>query len=457
MLSEREVIDMYENEIYSNSDTEKYGTYQTDSAFGTDAGTGGAGDKKNSGKKKKGGFRKVLLCAGLGLMFGLFAGAGFYGVKLGADLFVQKEGPSDADADPENVDPAGIMETMNPSLPDVKQVILGRDDVSDVINEVMPAMVSIVNSYTEEIPTFWGQTYTRQGAGAGSGIIIGQNDNELLIVTNNHVVDDTDKLEITFIDGSTAEALVKGTDAEMDLAVVAVPLEGLTEETRNAITVATLGESDDLKLGTYVFAIGNALGYGQTVSDGMISAMDREIMMEDGSTGTFLQTTAAINAGNSGGALFTLDGKVIGINTGKIKDTGVEGMAFAIPISTASPIISQLMERKIRTEKVDEKEQGYLGVNLQTVSKEVTQIYGIPQGAYVYAIDEEEAAYQAGMRVGDVIVKLDGGNISSREDVVNDLQYYKAGDTIPVMVKRVVNGGYESVELEITLGSRPQE
>lgn len=437
---------MYENEIYSNSDTERYATYQT----GTDA--GGAGDKKNGGKKKKGMFRKVLLSAGLGLMFGLFAGGGFYGVKLGAEQLSRQE---QEQQEPEIV-PAGGSGTLVPGVSNVNQVTLGRDDVSDVINEVMPAMVSIVNSYTEEIATFWGQ-YTRQSAGAGSGIIIGQNEKELLIVTNNHVVDETDKLEITFIDGSTAEALIKGRDAEMDLAVVAVPLESLTDETRSAIAVASLGESDDLKVGTYVFAIGNALGYGQTVSDGMISAIDREIRMEDGSTGTFLQTTAAINAGNSGGALFTLDGKVIGINTGKIKDTGVEGMAFAIPISTASPIISELMERKIRTDKVEQDEQGYLGVSLQNVSKEVNQLYGIPQGAYVYSMDENEAAYQAGMRVGDVIVKLDGGYISSREDVINDMQYYKAGDTISVTVKRVANGGYESVELEITLGSRPQE
>lgn len=447
---------MYENEIYSNSDTERYATYQTGAAAGTGADAGGAGDKKNGGKKKKGVFRKVLLSAGLGLMFGLFAGGGFYGVKLGAEYFAPKEEAENIGADPAGIDPAGIVDAFAPGAANVSQVTLGRDEVTEVINEVMPAMVSIVNSYTEEISTFWGQ-YTRQGAGAGSGVIIGQNEQELLIVTNNHVVDGTDKLEITFIDGSTAEALVKGKDAEMDLAVVAVPLESLTEETRNSIAVATLGESDDLKVGTYVFAIGNALGYGQAVSDGMISAMNREIQMEDGSTGIFLQTTAAINAGNSGGALFTLDGKVIGINTGKIKDTGVEGMAFAIPISNASPIISELMERKIRTEKVEQDEQGHMGVSLQNVSKEVNQLYGIPQGAYVYSIDENEAAYKAGMRAGDVIVKLDGGYISSREDVINDMQYYKAGDTISVTVKRVANGGYESVELEITLGSRPQE
>ena len=221
--------------------------------------------------------------------------------------------------------------------------------------------------------------------------------------------------------------------------------------------MAALGDSDDLRLGTYVFAIGNALGYGQTVSDGMISGLDREVRMEDGSTGTFLQTTAAINSGNSGGALFTLDGKVIGINTGKIGETGVEGMGFAIPISTASPIISELMERKIRNDKVDEEEQGYMGVILQNVTKDVTQLYGMPQGAFVYSLEEDSPAQKAGIHVKDVIVKFDGGHISSREDLLNDIQYYKAGDTISVTVMRLVDGSYESVELEITLGNKPQE
>ncbi len=442
---------MYENEIYSNSDTERYAAYQTGgTVYGTENNAGGA-DSGKGGKKKKGGFRKVLFSAGLGLMFGLFAGAGFYVVKLGTEQLglTQQEAQ-----EPEG--PADYTETLGPGITNVSQVVLGRDDVTEVINDVMPAMVSIINSYTTTVPMFWGQTYTQQGASAGSGIIIGQNETELLIVTNNHVVDETDDLEITFIDGSTAKAVIKGKDAEMDLAVVAVMLDSLTEETRNAITVATLGDSDDLQLGTYVFAIGNALGYGQSVSDGMISALDRKVSMEDGSVGTFIQTTAAINAGNSGGALFTLDGKVIGINSGKIKETGVEGMCFAIPISSASPIISELMERKIRTEKVEETEQGYMGVNLQNVTKDVTQLYGMPQGAYVYNVEEGSAAQKAGIRAGDIIVKFDGGYISSREDILSDIQYYKAGDTVSITVKRVVEGNYESIDLEITLGSRPQ-
>lgn len=445
---------MYENEINSNSDTQRYTTYQTEGSAGGNSGSSGSSDGGKAGGRKKGRLRKVLFSAALGLMFGLFAGAGFYGVKLGTEKLAGKQQePADIQQDI----PAGLVETLGPGAANVNQVILGRDDVTEVIKEVMPAMVSIVNSYTTTVPTFWGQTYTQQGASAGSGIIIARGEEELLIVTNNHVVDETDELEITFIDGTTAKAVIKGKDAEMDLAVVSVPLDSLTEETRNTIAVAALGDSDDLQLGTYVFAIGNSLGYGQTVSDGMISALDREIRMEDGSTGTFLQTTAAINSGNSGGALFTLDGKVIGINTGKIKDTGVEGMGFAIPISSASPIISELMERKIRTEKVQEGEQGYMGVILQNVTKDVTQLYGMPQGAFVYSVEEDSPAQKAGIRVKDVIVKFDGGHISSRDDLLNDIQYYKAGDTVSITVKRLVDGSYEDVELEITLGNKPEE
>lgn len=436
----------------SNSGAERYATYQTNgSAVNMEA----AAEKKSprakkEKQKKKGGFRKVAFSAGLGLMFGVFAGAGFYGVKLGTERFLPAEKQESVDT----VNPAEFLETMSPGMTNVSQVTLGRDDVTEVIKEVMPSMVSVINNYTGTVTTFWGQTYAQPGTSAGSGIIAAENDTELLIVTNNHVVADTDSLEVTFIDGTTANASIKGTDADMDLAVIAVPLENLTQETRNAIAIAALGESDNLELGTYVIAIGNALGYGQAVSDGMISALDREMTMEDGSVGTFIQTTAAINSGNSGGALFTIDGKVIGINSGKIKGTGVEGMGFAIPISSASPIIAELMERQTRADKVVEEERGYMGVSLQNVS-EAAQQYGIPQGAFVYSLEEGSAAQKAGMKASDVIVKFDGQRVSSRDDVLNAMQYYKAGETVTISVKRANSGEYEDIDLEITLGSRP--
>lgn len=450
---------MYENEIYPNPDTEKYTAYQTEGNIREDGSAAGepAGREKKRKKEKKekhrGGFRRVAFSACLGLMFGLFAGAGFYAVKLGTDYFAPKE---EKQGTVDFADPADYIEALNPGMTNVSQITLGRDDVTEVIKEVMPSMVSVVNNYTDNVNTFWGQ-YSQQGTSAGSGIIAAEKGDELLIITNNHVVANSDELEVTFIDGTSAKAVIKGTDADMDLAVIAVPLENLSPETKKAISVATLGESDNLELGTYVIAIGNALGYGQSVSDGMISAVDRKMTMEDGSVGTFIQTTAAINSGNSGGALFTLDGKVIGINSGKIKSTGVEGMAFAIPISSASPIIAELMERPTRADKVAEEEVGYMGVSMQRVTEEATQLYGIPQGAFVASIEEGSPAEAAGFQKRDIIVKFDGFRTYSREDVLDNIQYYKAGETVTVTVERMINGQYESVELEVTLGARPEQ
>ena len=330
------------------------------------------------------------------------------------------------------------------------------DDISDVVEEVMPAMVSIVNTSTRT-GSFWGYTYTESVPSAGSGIIVEERDNELLIVTNNHVVAGADSLEVTFIDGSAAQASIKGLDAEMDLAVIAVAVDSLSAETRNAITTARLGDSDSLKLGMPVIAIGNALGIGQSVTNGIVSALDREVTSEDGTKGTFIQTNAAINGGNSGGALLTITGEVIGINSGKIKEYGVEGMGYAIPISKASPIIADLMERRTRTEKVAEEEKGYMGISPQEVSAQMEQIYGIPQGVYVVSVEEGSPAEAAGMKNKDVIVKFDGQRISSYADLQEALEYYKTGDTVTVTVKRAVNGEYESYDLELTLGVRTAE
>ncbi len=243
----------------------------------------------------------------------------------------------------------------------------------------------------------------------------------------------------------------------MDLAVIAVSLESLTEDTRKAINVATLGDSDSLKLGQPVIAIGNALGNGQSVTNGIVSALDREVTNEDGTTGTYIQTNAAINGGNSGGALLTITGEVIGINSGKIKATGVEGMGYAIPISSASPIIADLMERQTRTEKAAEEERGYLGISPQTVDGTTEQMFGIPQGVYVAKVFEDTAAEQVGIRKGDVLVKLDGQKVSSSEELMKALEYYKAGETVSITLKRVENGEYVDVELEVTLGNRPEE
>lgn len=236
-----------------------------------------------------------------------------------------------------------------------------------------------------------------------------------------------DTLEVTFIDGSVAQAYIKGTDAEMDLAVIAVPLENLSQETKSAITIATMGDSDDLKLGTPVIAIGNALGYGQSVTSGIISALNREVTMEDGTVGTFIQTDTAINPGNSGGALLNINGEVIGINSNKIASSQVEGMGYAIPISSASPIIADLLERQTRTEKVAAEEAGYMGIEMQDVTDEIAAMLGIPQGVFVINVQEGTAAQQAGIQHGDIIIKFDGQRVSTRSELKQLVGYYRAG------------------------------
>ena len=330
-----------------------------------------------------------------------------------------------------------------------------ESDVSNVVEKVMPAMVSIVNNFTETANVF-GQQYTQEEAASGSGIIVGKTDDELLIVSNNHVVESADTLTVTFIDGSEAQAQVKGLDSDMDLAVIAVSLNDLSDDTKNAITVATLGSSDDLKLGEPVIAIGNALGYGQSVTNGIVSALNREITLENGSTGTFIQTNAAINPGNSGGALLNMNGEVIGINSNKIGGTAVEGMGYAIPITSASPIIADLMERQTRT-KVAEDEVGYIGIFPQEVTSQISQMYNMPEGIYVVSVEEGSAAANAGIMKGDIITKFDGSSISSYSDLQKMLQYYAAGDSVTITVQRPQNGEYVSVELNLTLGSRPAD
>ena len=404
-------------------------------------------EKGKRPRRQGGGFRKAAFSAGLGLCFGLFAGAGFYGIRLGVEHFAGEEVSAAA---PDDTGDMLTVPANNEAL--ATHITYVRDDISDVVEEVMPAMVSIVNNYTSTSYNIWGQTYSRQSASSGSGIIVEENQNELLIVTNYHVVNGAEDLEITFIDGSTAQAVIKGVDPDMDLAVVAVPFDGLSEETRDAITVATLGDSENLKLGQPVIAIGNALGIGQSVTDGIISALDREITMQDGSQGTFIQTNAEINEGNSGGALLNIKGEVIGINSNKIAGEKVEGMGYAIPISSASPIIADLMK-----DRIPEEDTGYIGITMQEITDQVIQMYHMPQGVFIYDVEAGSPAEAAGIRKQDILVKFDDRKITSSGSLKRALQYYKAGDTATITVMRQVNGEYESCELEITLGERPAE
>lgn len=460
---------MYENDNFSGYETgneNTTGTFSGVSAAESANGyttyqmggsTGSNTEPKNS-KKHGGYFRKAMVSVSLGLFFGLFAGIGFYAVQQGTGML--KTGTDTAVVGEVASEAATESSQSTPQL--ATNVTYVESDVSDVVEKVMPAMVSIVNNFTETANVF-GQQYTQEEAASGSGIIVGKTDDELLIVSNNHVVESADTLTVTFIDGSEAQAQVKGLDSDMDLAVIAVSLNDLSDDTKNAITVATLGSSDDLKLGEPVIAIGNALGYGQSVTNGIVSALNREITLENGSTGlengstgTFIQTNAAINPGNSGGALLNMNGEVIGINSNKIGGTAVEGMGYAIPITSASPIIADLMERQTRT-KVAEDEVGYIGISLREVTSQISQMYNMPEGIYVVSVEEGSAAANAGIMKGDIITKFDGSSISSYSDLQKMLQYYAAGDSVTITVQRPQNGEYVSVELNLTLGSRPAD
>lgn len=460
---------MYENDNfygYETGDKNTTGTFSGVSAAESANGYttyqmgGSTGNNTEPKKTKKHGgyFRKAVVSVSLGLFFGLFAGIGFYAVQQGTGML--KTGTDTAVVDEVTSEAATESSQSTPQL--ATNVTYVESDVSDVVEKVMPAMVSIVNNFTETANVF-GQQYTQEEAASGSGIIVGKTDDELLIVSNNHVVESADTLTVTFIDGSEAQAQVKGLDSDMDLAVIAVSLNDLSDDTKNAITVATLGSSDDLKLGEPVIAIGNALGYGQSVTNGIVSALNREITLENGSTGlengstgTFIQTNAAINPGNSGGALLNMNGEVIGINSNKIGGTAVEGMGYAIPITSASPIIADLMERQTRT-KVAEDEVGYIGISLQEVTSQISQMYNMPEGIYVVSVEEGSAAANAGIMKGDIITKFDGSSISSYSDLQKTLQYYAAGDSATITVQRPQNGEYVSIELNLTLGSRPAD
>ena len=334
-------------------------------------------------------------------------------------------------------------------------------DVSEVVDQVMPSIVSITSMSVEEVRSFFGGTYEQQSKGAGTGIIIGKTDTELLIVTNNHVVAGSDTLTVAFTDESTVEANIKGTDAQYDVAVIAVPIENISDDTLDAISVATLGDSTSLKVGEPAIAIGNALGYGQSVTTGVISALNRSVSMTNEETGDtqesgvkLIQTDAAINPGNSGGALLNMKGELIGINSAKYADSAVEGMGYAIPISKAKPILEELMNRETR-EKVDSSKKGYLGVSLANLTTEAIEMYNMPTGAFVRSVEDDSPAQEAGICKGDIIVKFDGQKVSDGDDLLDKLQYYKSGEKIEAVIARATNGEYEENTIELTLGTRP--
>lgn len=444
---------MYENDIYSGDRTDNHttGTYQSYNMGSSSQGDNGSHIPQEPEKKKSGGFvRKMMLCACLGLCFGLFGGLGLYAVQQVTGMTMER--PTQETGNMQNVGTPTAAPASDIKLAATEGTRIVSSDVSDVVEDVMPAMVAIVKDYTETASSFWGSSYSRERQGSGSGIIVAQSDTELVLVTNHHVVDGANKLTVTFIDGSTAEAQIKGSDADMDLAVIAIPIDRLDEDTRNAIAVAQIGDSESLRIGEQVIAIGNALGYGQSMSGGWISALNREVLFSDGSTGSFIQTDAAINPGNSGGALVNMNGEVIGINSSKIGGEDIDGIGFAIPISAARPIIEDLMTKETRF-KVAEGEGGYMGVSMQTMREEHS--YLIPKGMLVTDVEEGSPAEKGGILRGDVITRFEGERIESYEDLKEIMQYYGPDTKVTVVVKRLLNGSYEDVELELTLGRRP--
>lgn len=345
-------------------------------------------------------------------------------------------------------------------LPEAPAVPAPATDVSQVVEEAMPAVVAVASTAVYQMPDFgfgWffgGGSQSYEVPSSGSGIIIGENDTELLIVTNNHVVQDTVSLKITFVDDTAVDAAVKGTDPDTDLAVISVPLDQIPQETKEKIAVARLGDSDGLKVGQGVIAIGNALGYGQSVTVGYVSALNREIKTSDGNTRVLLQTDAAINPGNSGGALLNMKGEVIGINAAKYSSTEVEGIGYAIPVSGVQDILDELMNRKTRSEVAEEK-RGYLGIQGTTVDEDAATAFGMPKGVYVYKILKDGAAADSQLREKDIITKLDGMTVKSMQELQKFLKGYETGETIELLVQRQEDGQYKEIQIPVTLTGLP--
>lgn len=433
--------------------------------------SGPSGHRRNQNSFQK----KAGATIALAVIFGLVAAVVFQAANFAADRFLNT-GKSSVQI--KTTDSVDLQETASDdSTADKVLSDSENGTVAAVAQASMPSVVAITTVSVQEIPSFFGySSHQYKSASTGSGIIVGDNDDELLIATNNHVVDGATTLSVCFIGDDVANAetetvnagdngdlnvedavsaKIKGTDADNDLAVVAVKKSDIPEDTLNQIKIAQIGSSDDLAVGQQVVAIGNALGYGQSVTSGWISALNRTISTDDGTNSTgLIQTDAAINPGNSGGALLNMKGELIGINSAKYADSAVEGMGYAIPISKAKPILEELMNRETR-EKVDDSKKGYLGVSLANLTTEAIEMYNMPTGAFVRSVEDDSPAQEAGICKGDIIVKFDGQKVSDGDDLLDKLQYYKSGEKIEAVIARATNGEYEENTVELTLGTRP--
>ena len=406
-------------------------------------------------RKKNSWARKAAGITAAAVLFGTVAGGVMTGVNyVGARLTGLADITATAPAETEGTTTAQVPETSAASNNGSTTAVSTVTDVSSIAEKAMPSLVAINDTMTVEQNNFFGMPQTYQAQSSGSGIIVGQNDTELLIATNNHVVSGATDMKVTFTDSTQVAAAVKGTDSATDLAIIAVKLSDIPSDTMSKIKVATLGNSDNVKVGQQVIAIGNALGYGQSLTVGYISALDREITDENGIQHTYIQTDAAINPGNSGGALLDLNGNVIGINAAKNASTEVEGMGFAIPISKAQEILNNLMTKKTR-EAVDESAQVYLGIQGTNIDANASKEYGMPVGIYVYKIVEGGAAANSDLKEKDIITKFDGQSVTNMEELKQMLTYYEGGSTVSLTVQSLVNGSYVEHEVQITLGTKP--
>ena len=416
----------------------------------------GQGDDGKTPKKKKEHKKmpKAVAVTGLALMFGVVSSATFLTTNY-VGTKVLKLGTTQKSTSTTSTSAV----TSNASLTKTSSVV--TSDVSSVVENVMPSIVSITNMSVQEVQNYFGGTSKQESESAGTGIIISQNDSELLVVTNNHVVAGSDTLTVTFADGNSVEANIKGTDSEYDVAVVAVPLDSISEDTKKAISVATLGDSTELKVGEPAIAIGNALGYGQSVTTGVISALNRSVSETDQTTGEttessvkLIQTDAAINPGNSGGALVNASGEVIGINSSKLVGDSVEGVGYAIPISDVSDLIENLMNQETKT-KVAEADQGAIGIKGMSVSTEYSQQLNMPEGVYVSEVTKGGGAEKAGMTRGCIITGINGTTVSSMDDLQEQLQYYAKGDEVELTIQvPQSNGEYQEQSVTVILGAK---
>ena len=453
----------YSGPFYQDTDYQRTESRNTESSF--------QGSVSKKQKKKKNFGRTIAKTVCIALVFGVVAGAAFQGTNfVGQKLFGDKvTAPVSQDASADTAAPE--VGTVQPQTGNS-----GSEDsaasVSAIVKQCMPSLVAITNVSVKEVQNYWGfgwysQPQQQESTSTGTGIIIGQNDSELLIVTNNHVITGATNLSVVFSvdegkDGTTpVEAQIKGSDATKDVGVIAVKLSDIPAETMSAIKTATIGDSSQMQVGDQVIAIGNALGYGQSVTKGIVSALDREVTLQndDGSTisNKLIQTDAAINPGNSGGALLNMKGEVIGINEAKLSSNYVEGMGYAIPISDVEGIIGDLQNLQTRSE-VDSEKMGYLGVTCQDVTSDIAQQYDMPEGVYLKSVVAGCAADKAGLKKGDILTRFDGMGVTTY-DTLRDrlqLQYYEAGETVEVTVQSPENGSYVEKTVSLTLSTKAE-